>query len=89
MILRMGNLKQIQRILRKHKEELKLKYHIKEIGIFGSFVRGDEKKSSDIDILVEFQETIGFFKFLELEEYLSKILGKKLILCQKKLLSQL
>jgi len=47
------------------------------MGVFGSFARGDQRKNSDIDILVEFSKPIGFFEFLEVEEYLSKILGKK------------
>jgi len=47
-------LEEIKNILKKHKEELKKKYGIKEIGIFGSYVRGENKKSSDLDILVEF-----------------------------------
>ena len=50
----MKDLKQIQSILSKHKEELRRKYNVKEIGVFGSYVRGEQKKSSDIDILVEF-----------------------------------
>lgn len=61
----MKDLKQIRSILSKHKEELRKRYHVKEIGVFGSYVMGEQKKSSDIDILVEFEESIGFFKFLE------------------------
>ena len=79
----MKDLKQIQSILSKHKEELKRRYNVKEIGVFGSYVRGDQKKSSDIDILVEFEESIGFFKFLEMEEYIGKIVGVKVDLVKK------
>src|SRR3989344_4818003 len=79
----MKDLKQIQSILSKHKEELKRRYNVKEIGVFGSYVRGDQKKSSDIDILVEFEESIGFFKFLEMEEHISKIIGVKVDLVTK------
>jgi predicted nucleotidyltransferase len=82
----MKNLSQLQKILSEHKDKLKRKYRIKEIGIFGSFVRGAQNKRSDIDILVEFKEPIGFFKFLELEEYLSKMLGRKVDLVSKKAL---
>jgi len=52
-------LEEIQKILAKHKRELYEKYKIKEIGIFGSFARGEEKEGSDIDILVEFEEVPG------------------------------
>ena len=79
----MKDLKQIQSILSKHKDELRRKYNVKEIGVFGSYVRGEQKKSSDIDILVEFEESIGFFKFLEMEEHISKILGVKTDLVTK------
>ena len=79
----MKDLKQIQLILSKHKEELRRKYNVKEIGVFGSYARGEQKKSSDIDILVEFEESIGFFKFLEMEEHISKILSVKVDLVTK------
>ncbi|MBN4049265.1 nucleotidyltransferase family protein [archaeon AH-315-M20] len=79
----MKDLKHIQSILSRHKEELRKEYNVKEMGVFGSFVRGEQKKSSDIDILVEFDEAIGFFKFLELEEYISKLLGVSVDLVTK------
>ena len=62
--------------LRKHKKELSDKYSIKEIGIFGSYARDEEKPDSDIDILIEFDQgkTPGFFKFLDIEDDLEKIL---------------
>jgi predicted nucleotidyltransferase len=58
----MKTLEEIKKILKQHKRELKEKYGVKEIGIFGSYVRGEQKKKSDIDILVEFYEDveIGF-----------------------------
>lgn len=73
----------LKRILARHKMELKQKYHVKEIGIFGSYVRGDQKRKSDIDILVEFEEVPGLFKFIELEDYLTEILGIKTDLVMK------
>ncbi len=81
--VKMKDLNQIQSLLSKHKEELRRKYNIKEIGVFGSYARGEQKKSSDIDILVEFKEPIGFFKFLELEEQIGKFLGVKVDLVTK------
>ncbi len=79
-------LDEIKTILRAHKEELKEKYGVKEIGIFGSYVRGEAKEDSDVDILVEFEKPIGLFKFLELEEYLSILIGRKVDLVSKKAL---
>jgi predicted nucleotidyltransferase len=80
-------MEEIKEILKKHKEELREKFKVKEIGIFGSYVRGEQKKrGSDIDILVDFEEPIGFFKFMDLEEYLSNLLGTKVDLISKKAL---
>ncbi len=70
-------------ILKERKEELEEKYKVKRIGVFGSFSRGEEKEDSDIDILVEFIEPVGFFLFIDLENYLSSLLGKKVDLVTK------
>jgi len=50
---------------------------IKEFGIFGSYLRGEAKEESDLDILVEFEHDakIGLLEFVELENYLSDLLG--------------
>ena len=80
------SLDEIKEIIKKHKDELKEKYSVKEIGIFGSFARGEAKEDSDVDILVEFEKPIGLFKFLELEEYLSNLIGREVDLVSKKAL---
>ncbi len=80
------SLEEVKTIIEKHKKELREKYGVKEIGIFGSFVRGEAKEDSDVDIVVEFEKPIGFFKFLELEEYLSNLIGRKVDLVSKKAL---
>ena len=56
---------------------LKNKYAVKNIGIFGSYAKGQPQKSSDIDILVDFSETPDLFKFINLEGYLTKLLKIK------------
>jgi len=63
--------------------ELKKKYPIKYMGVFGSYVQGEQRPSSDMDILVEFSEVPGIFGFLRLERYLSEILGRKVDLVEK------
>ena len=80
------SIEEIKKIIQQHKKEMKEKYGVKEIGIFGSLVRGEMKEESDVDILVEFEKPIGFFKFLELEEYLSNLIGRKVDLVSKKAL---
>ena len=70
----MKTLEEIKRILREHKEELKRKFGVKEIGIFGSYVRNEQTEVSDIDILVDFEKPIGW-EIVDLKEYLEEILG--------------
>jgi hypothetical protein len=82
----MKDFEKIKSILSDQKEFLRKKYRIKEISIFGSVVRREEEGVSDIDILVDFSEPIGFFAFLELEEYLQQILGRKVDLVSRKAL---
>ena len=77
---------EVLKILKRLKPELQANYYVKDIGLFGSVLRGEQKKSSDIDILVEFSKPVGFFKFLELEEYLETGLGTKVDLVSKKAL---
>ena len=75
---------EIKNIVSKNLPAIKEKYHIKQMGIFGSVVRGEEKSDSDVDILVEFSSPIGFFDFIRLETHLSNILNKKVDLVSKK-----
>jgi predicted nucleotidyltransferase len=79
----MLSVKEIDDVMKKHKKELYDRYRVKEIGIFGSVVRGEQKRKSDIDILVEFEEVPDLLKFIELERYLSRLLKKKVDLVEK------
>ncbi|MGC8963669.1 MAG: nucleotidyltransferase family protein [Candidatus Bipolaricaulaceae bacterium] len=71
----MKSLEEILRILREHKEELARQYGVRRLAVFGSYVRGEATPESDLDILVEFAEPPGFFRFLQLERHLSELLG--------------
>lgn len=77
---------QILDVLRGLRPELETRYNVKAIGLFGSALRGEQGPQSDIDVLVEFRNPIGFFKFLELEELLAERLGGKVDLVSKKAL---
>ena len=82
----MKNLVNIKQILEENKDRLRNEYNVKEIGIFGSYVRNEQKENSDLDILVDFEKPIGLFKFMELEEYLSNLLNIKIDLVSRKAL---
>ena len=82
----MTNVEEIKRTLLQHKAELKKKFKVKTIGVFGSYVRGEQKRGSDVDVLVEFEEPVGLFEFMALEFYLSDLLGVKVDLVSKKAL---
>ena len=56
---------------------LRERFKVETIGIFGSYVRGEQKRKSDLDVLVEFSETPSLFEFVELEDFLSQKLGIK------------
>jgi len=78
-----SSLKEIETLLRQRRDELLRDYGVTEIGIFGSFVRNAASNDSDIDILVAFNQPVGFFKFLKLEEYLSELFERKVDLVTK------
>lgn len=72
------NLQDYLKIISNNKQKLVDEFHVKEIGIFGSFATGENKKNSDIDILVEFDESgETFSNYMGLKFYCEKILKKK------------
>lgn len=79
----MKNLEEIKQWLVQHKPLLQERYHVRELGIFGSYVRQEQTETSDVDMLVEFSETPSLLKFVNLENYLSDNLGVKVDLVHK------
>lgn len=67
--------KDVEKTLKRYKPLLREKFKVKDIGIFGSYVRGEESEESDVDILVEFSGPVGW-EFIDLKEFLEEILGK-------------
>jgi len=84
--MRNSRLKKIILTIDNHIDLLRKSYNVETIGVFGSLVRNQQTNRSDIDIIVDFYKPIGFFKFLELEDFLSKILMRKVDLVSKKAL---
>ena len=72
--------------LKEIKELILRNYSVKQIGIFGSYIRGEQDSDSDLDILVEFEKPIDIFKFVELERILSEKLNANVDLVSKKAL---
>ena len=68
--------KEIINKLQKEYSYLKNEYGVKKIGIFGSYGKGTPTANSDIDLIVEFEQPIGF-QFIELVEHLENLFGKK------------
>jgi len=70
----MKSIEEIKKILSSKKDEMKVKYKVNSIKLFGSYVRGDCTDNSDLDVMVEFEEPVGF-EFIHLADYLEEILG--------------
>ncbi len=73
----MKTLREIQDTFKHVRPFLYDKYKIKELGIFGSYARGEEQLNSDIDILIDYTEAPDLFQMMELEDYLSGLIGIK------------
>jgi predicted nucleotidyltransferase len=58
-------------------DAIKKDYHAEVIGLFGSFARGEERASSDIDVLVRFDDEADLFNFVGLSIFLEEKLGRK------------
>lgn len=79
----MKTMEEIQQWLVQNKSLLRERYKVRELGVFGSYVRQEQTEASDVDVLVEFSETPSLLKFVNLENYLSDNLGVKVDLVHK------
>jgi uncharacterized protein len=70
-------------LLRKLMPDLQRSFGVRSLGIFGSYVRGEQRRKSDIDILVDFDHDPTLFNFIRLENRLSSELGLKVDLVMK------
>ena len=80
------SLEEISLVLKESMPEIKECYRVKSLGIFGSYVRKEAKKSSDLDILVEFDHAPSLLEFIRMEDELSEKLGIKVELVMKRAL---
>ena len=75
----MNEKEKIKEQVREAMQNEPLKSAIRKAALFGSFLKNEQKKGSDVDILVELEPEarVGLFKFVEMQEVLSKHLGRK------------
>jgi len=77
------NLAQLMQILQEQLPLLAEQYRVESLGVFGSYVRDEQSPDSDLDLLVTFHEPPSLLRFIELENYLSDLLGVKVDLVMK------
>ena len=65
------------RILQDHMPELEREYGVASLALFGSYVRGDEREDSDLDVLVDLNRPMGMLAFIALGDYLSQLVGRQ------------
>ena len=70
-------------VLKSYLESLKLKYQVKSLGVFGSFVRGEATANSDLDLLVEFKGDVTFDNYMDLKFLLEDLFKRKIDLVIK------
>lgn len=73
----MKTLEEIKEILSFHKSNIQKKYKVNELGIFGSYVRGEQNEESDVDVIIDYEEAPSLLQLIDLENYLSDQLGMK------------
>ncbi|MBA7650724.1 hypothetical protein ES703_58535 [subsurface metagenome] len=69
--------------LKNLKEEIKINYKVKTIGLFGSYINNKQKATSDIDFIVEFEDDADLFHFIGLSRYLEEIFNTKVDVISK------
>ena len=77
-------MKKIRKSLSGQKAILRSRYNISKLGIFGSYIRGEQKKGSDLDILIDYDEPPTLIALIEIENQLSELLGVKVDLVTRK-----
>ncbi len=80
----MKTINDVKKILTINMDYIRDEFNVAKLAVFGSYVRNTQTKESDIDILVDFYDSVSIFEFLELEEYLEELLGVKIDLVSRK-----
>jgi uncharacterized protein len=80
----MRTLEEIKQLLKQSKSVLQENYRVTELGIFGSYVRGEQNEASDVDVLIDYEKAPTLFKLVELRNYLNELTGMKVDVVTKK-----
>jgi len=80
----MRTLEEIKQLLKQSKSVLQENYRVTELGIFGSYVRGEQNEASDVDVLIDYEKAPTLFKLVELRNYLTELTGMKVDVVTKK-----
>ena len=70
--------------LKQKKPELEKRYALSELGVFGSYARGDQQQTSDIDILVDFSSRIDGFEYIRMAHELEDLFEQKIDVVSRK-----
>ena len=84
----MKTLEEIKRILTQNEKEIKIRFKVKDFGIFGSMIRAESKPTSDIDILVDFKDEADLIDLTGLALFLEEKLGQKVDVVPKRALRE-
>lgn len=71
------SLNTVKHRLTEQKSLLKHKYKISRLGIFGSYIRGEQRSGSDVDVLIDYEKAPSLIELIEIENILSDLLGLK------------
>jgi len=80
----MKSVEEIRTTIREHQHVLAERYGVKIVGLFGSYVRGEQRKRSDIDLLAEILRPVSLLELVGAELYLTDALGTKVDLVPKR-----
>ena len=80
----MKTLDEIKKLIGQYRQELKEKFKVKEIGIFGSTIRGEQRQTSDIDLLVDFKDEADLFDLMGLDLFLEEKLNQRVDVVPKR-----
>ncbi len=80
--------KHIVKIIETHKSEIKEKFSVESLAIFGSVLKDTARPDSDIDILVKYKTPPGLFGFIDLKRYLESLVGRSVDLVTEKALKK-